>query len=214
MADIPVPPTFGLVLAGGLARRMGGGDKARIEIGGMSILDRVLATPVGAMRRHHHQRQWRSRALRRHRLHRRARQRAGLRRPARRHPRRARLAGRAEQRHRMAAQRAGRLPVPARRPGGTPAHRPRQNGRRRAARLRPLGRMAPPGGGPVAAGAARRACARRWSRRTCARSRSGRRATASRSPIGRPSRSTRSSTSTRRKTPSARQRIALQHQGL
>ena len=38
------PPTFGLVLAGGLARRMGGGDKARIEIGGVSILDRVLAT--------------------------------------------------------------------------------------------------------------------------------------------------------------------------
>jgi len=38
------PPTFGLVLAGGLARRMGGGDKARIEIGGVPILDRVLAT--------------------------------------------------------------------------------------------------------------------------------------------------------------------------
>src|SRR5215470_5271651 len=37
-------PTLGLVLAGGLARRMGGGDKARIEIGGVSILDRVLAT--------------------------------------------------------------------------------------------------------------------------------------------------------------------------
>jgi molybdopterin-guanine dinucleotide biosynthesis protein A len=32
------------VLAGGLARRMGGGDKARLEIGGVSILDRVLAT--------------------------------------------------------------------------------------------------------------------------------------------------------------------------
>ena len=39
-----VPPTFGLVLAGGQARRMGGGDKAKIEIGGVSILDRVLAT--------------------------------------------------------------------------------------------------------------------------------------------------------------------------
>ena len=47
MADIPVPPTYGLVLAGGLARRMGGGDKARIEIGGISILDRVLATLSG-----------------------------------------------------------------------------------------------------------------------------------------------------------------------
>jgi molybdopterin-guanine dinucleotide biosynthesis protein A len=31
------------VLAGGLARRMGGGDKARIKIGGASILQRVLA---------------------------------------------------------------------------------------------------------------------------------------------------------------------------
>jgi molybdopterin-guanine dinucleotide biosynthesis protein A len=30
------------VLAGGLARRMGGGDKARIKIGGASILQRVL----------------------------------------------------------------------------------------------------------------------------------------------------------------------------
>ena len=35
-------PTLGLVLAGGLARRMGGGDKARIKIGGASILQRVL----------------------------------------------------------------------------------------------------------------------------------------------------------------------------
>ena len=37
------PPTLGLVLAGGLARRMGGGDKPLIEIGGAPILDRVLA---------------------------------------------------------------------------------------------------------------------------------------------------------------------------
>ncbi len=34
--------TLGLVLAGGLARRMGGGDKARIRIGGATILERVL----------------------------------------------------------------------------------------------------------------------------------------------------------------------------
>jgi molybdopterin-guanine dinucleotide biosynthesis protein A len=34
---------LGLVLAGGLARRMGGGDKARIHVGGRSILERVLA---------------------------------------------------------------------------------------------------------------------------------------------------------------------------
>jgi molybdenum cofactor guanylyltransferase len=31
-----------VVLAGGLARRMGGGDKWRIQIGGVTILDRVL----------------------------------------------------------------------------------------------------------------------------------------------------------------------------
>lgn len=37
------PPTLGLVLAGGLARRMGGGDKALLAIGGETILDRVLA---------------------------------------------------------------------------------------------------------------------------------------------------------------------------
>jgi molybdopterin-guanine dinucleotide biosynthesis protein A len=34
---------LGLVLAGGLARRMGGGDKARIKIGDATILERVLA---------------------------------------------------------------------------------------------------------------------------------------------------------------------------
>jgi molybdenum cofactor guanylyltransferase len=33
---------LGLVLAGGLARRMGGGDKARIRIGNQTILERVL----------------------------------------------------------------------------------------------------------------------------------------------------------------------------
>src|SRR6476660_4117143 len=36
------PSILGLVLAGGLARRMGGGDKARIRIGGSTILQRVL----------------------------------------------------------------------------------------------------------------------------------------------------------------------------
>ena len=39
----PYPATLGLVLAGGLARRMGGGDKALIAIGGLTILERVLA---------------------------------------------------------------------------------------------------------------------------------------------------------------------------
>jgi molybdenum cofactor guanylyltransferase len=38
-----VPPTLGLVLAGGLARRMGGGDKGLIRIGNATILERVIA---------------------------------------------------------------------------------------------------------------------------------------------------------------------------
>jgi molybdopterin-guanine dinucleotide biosynthesis protein A len=37
-----VTTPLGLVLAGGLARRMGGGDKARIQIGGATILELVL----------------------------------------------------------------------------------------------------------------------------------------------------------------------------
>lgn len=37
------PPTLGLVLAGGRARRMGGGDKALLKIGGETILQRVLS---------------------------------------------------------------------------------------------------------------------------------------------------------------------------
>src|SRR5215475_3895264 len=40
--EVAGPPTFGLVLAGGLARRMGGGDKALIRIGDITILERVL----------------------------------------------------------------------------------------------------------------------------------------------------------------------------
>jgi molybdopterin-guanine dinucleotide biosynthesis protein A len=38
-----MPATLGLVLAGGLARRMGGGDKPLKTVGGVTILDRVLA---------------------------------------------------------------------------------------------------------------------------------------------------------------------------
>ncbi len=37
------PPTLGAILAGGLARRMGGGDKGLREVGGRTILDRVVA---------------------------------------------------------------------------------------------------------------------------------------------------------------------------
>jgi molybdopterin-guanine dinucleotide biosynthesis protein A len=36
------PDTIGIILAGGLARRMGGADKVRIRIGGKAILERVL----------------------------------------------------------------------------------------------------------------------------------------------------------------------------
>jgi molybdenum cofactor guanylyltransferase len=39
--------TFGLVLAGGLARRMGGGDKALIRIGSETILERALTRLTG-----------------------------------------------------------------------------------------------------------------------------------------------------------------------
>src|SRR6202048_1805330 len=48
MTRVEMPPTVGLVLAGGLARRMGGGDKALIEVGGVAILDRVLDRLRGA----------------------------------------------------------------------------------------------------------------------------------------------------------------------
>lgn len=37
-----IPPTLGLLLAGGLARRMGGGDKPLRTIGGRPILDHVI----------------------------------------------------------------------------------------------------------------------------------------------------------------------------
>ena len=59
-------PTLGLVLAGGLARRMGGGDKALTRIGGKTILSRVLARLTPQCTRHHAQRQRRSGALCRH----------------------------------------------------------------------------------------------------------------------------------------------------
>jgi molybdopterin-guanine dinucleotide biosynthesis protein A len=38
-----IPPTQGVLLAGGLARRMGGGDKPMRTIGGRTILERVIA---------------------------------------------------------------------------------------------------------------------------------------------------------------------------
>ena len=44
-------PTLGLILAGGLARRMGGSDKARIRVGGATILERVLTRLAPQCRR-------------------------------------------------------------------------------------------------------------------------------------------------------------------
>ena len=40
---VPVPPVLGLILAGGLARRMGGGDKPLRNLGGRTLLDRVVS---------------------------------------------------------------------------------------------------------------------------------------------------------------------------
>ena len=41
--EFSAPATPGILLAGGLARRMGGGDKPMREIGGRTILERVIA---------------------------------------------------------------------------------------------------------------------------------------------------------------------------
>ncbi|WP_339032892.1 molybdenum cofactor guanylyltransferase MobA [Bradyrhizobium symbiodeficiens] len=43
MVTIDIPLTQGVLLAGGLARRMGGGDKPMRTIGGRTILERVIA---------------------------------------------------------------------------------------------------------------------------------------------------------------------------
>jgi molybdopterin-guanine dinucleotide biosynthesis protein A len=59
---------LGLILAGGLARRMGGGDKGLIKIGGETILDRALIAHEAAMLAHDHQRERRSVTLRVYRL--------------------------------------------------------------------------------------------------------------------------------------------------
>ncbi len=114
-------PTLGLILAGGLARRMGGGDKPRTSD---RRCDHSLARAgahAAAMHAAHPQRQRRSGALRRHRAAGDCRRRAGFRRPARRHPRRARLGGGACARVSICRERAGRLSVPAARSGRPPA---------------------------------------------------------------------------------------------
>ena len=57
------PDTLGVILAGGLARRMGGADKMRIRIGDATILERVLARLRPQCARRHSQRQSMPRAL-------------------------------------------------------------------------------------------------------------------------------------------------------
>jgi molybdenum cofactor guanylyltransferase len=42
LGEVAVTPTLGVLLAGGLARRMGGGDKPLQRIGGRTILERVV----------------------------------------------------------------------------------------------------------------------------------------------------------------------------
>ena len=42
-SPLDFPPTPAVILAGGLARRIGGGDKPMREIGGQTILNRVIA---------------------------------------------------------------------------------------------------------------------------------------------------------------------------
>ena len=175
---------LGLVLAGGLARRMGGGDKARIRIGGKTILERVLARlapQCGAMILN-----------------------------ANGDPARfgdtglpvvpdtvpgfaGPLAGILAGLDWAAAQRAGgdrrrerarRLSVSPTRPRSPP--RAGAQGGRTAAGLRTLRRLAASGDRPLAGRPAGRSAHARWSRTTCARSRPGPPAMASPSPTGLP----------------------------
>ncbi len=131
---------LGLILAGGLARRMGGGDKARIRIGGKTILDRVLATMTPQCARLIINANGDPARFADTGLPVVADSVPGFRRAARRHPRRARLGGGACARHRRRRERAGRLPVPAVRSGGAACRRARAGkGRRSPARARATG---------------------------------------------------------------------------
>ena len=112
---------YGLVLAGGLARRMGGGDKALIRIGSETILARALARLTPQVSGVVLNANGDPVALCAVRIAGRRRQRAGFRRPARRHSGRARLGGGEPAGHRLGRERAGRLPVPAARSGGAAA---------------------------------------------------------------------------------------------
>ena len=81
----------GLLLAGGQSRRMGGGDKSLRMLGGISLLDRVIARLQPQVEAMVHQRQWRSGAICRFWSAGRGRQRSRFRRAAGRRAGRARL---------------------------------------------------------------------------------------------------------------------------
>ena len=134
----------GVILAGGRATRMGGGDKGLLLLGGRPILARVIERLAPAGRPPRAQRQRRPRPLRRLRPPRPPRQRRRLPRPARRRPRRHGLGGgggRRGPRHRRR-----RHAVLAPRPRGAPPGRrtlrhgrhPRRGRPRAPPHLRPL----------------------------------------------------------------------------
>ena len=141
---MPSVNTLGLLLAGGLSRRMGGGDKA-LAAARRADPARPCHRPYRAAgRRARPQRERRSRPLRGFRAAGRRRQRSRFRRPARRNSRRARLGRRASAGLPRYRQRADRRAVPAARSGRAPAcgnarrPAPTSPAPRRAARPHPV----------------------------------------------------------------------------
>ena len=141
-------------------RRMGGGDKGLLPLGGRPILAHVIERLAPQVERAGAQRQRRPGALRRLRPAGARRRRAGRRRTARRGARRPRLGGRA--RRRRAGDRRRRHAVPAARPRRPP--RAPAPGRRGARGRRHAGPGRPSGTRP--AGSGRWRCARRCAPRS------------------------------------------------
>ena len=155
--------------------------------------------------RHRPQRQWRSDALRRHRPAGGRRQRAGFRRSARRHSRRARLGGGATRRTSNGCRACRAIARSCRDDLVARLHAARRRwAPASAARLRALRRMAASGGRPVAGGAARGSAPRADGRRPAQDRDLDRAARHRHRRLAGPSRSIRSSTSTRRKMPRRR----------
>ena len=192
------PDTLGVIVAGGLARRMGGADKMRIRIGDATILERVLTRLRPQCARAHSQRQYRNRALCRRWSACRRRQRAGFSRTARRHLGRARFCRGTDAGDRLDRQRAERLPVPAARScAAVCIKRASMPARRLRARLRAGGAIRSSRSGPRPCA---RTCGARSPRKARAKSANGARDTLSQLRTGPSCRSTRSLMSTRRTT--------------